>query len=274
MDKRQIKLDMMAYLYGELSPDEKRRFEDALDADPELRQEWNALREVRNRLSDLADKEVLEPMLLLDRKPSGAFTGFLAPRAYTLLRPVLAIAASLILLMVAGNLTRFSLQRDASGFSLSFNRPATPALTGEQINELVRQEVARSAGALNSRLDATENNFQQKLTSLQTATRPAAKAVPAAGQLTREEVIGLIAEAQAGNLKLVQEYLAATTVEQQAYFRTAVTELSDYLQEQRAQDLLYIGQNLVYLKDYQEQSKQETRQLLASIFTNTNTSNQ
>jgi anti-sigma factor RsiW len=83
MDKRQIKLDMMAYLYGELSPDEKRRFEDALDADPELRQEWNALREVRNRLSDLADKEVLEPMLLLDRKPSGAFTGFLAPRAYT-----------------------------------------------------------------------------------------------------------------------------------------------------------------------------------------------
>lgn len=274
MDKRQIKLDMMAYLYGELSPDEKRRFEDALDADPALRQEWNALREVRNRLSDLADKEVLEPMLLLDRKPSGAFTGFFAPRAFTLLRPVLAIAASLILLMVAGNLTQFSLQRDDSGFSLSFNRPQAPALTGEQINEIVRQEVARSAGALNSRLDATENNFQQKLASLQSATRPAAKGVPAAGQLTREEVIGLIAEAQAGNLKQVQEFLAAATVEQQAYFRTAVTELSDYLQEQRAQDLLYIGQNLVYLKDYQEQSKQETRDLLASIFTNVNTSNQ
>lgn len=274
MDKRQIKLDMMDYLYGELSSDEMRRFEEALDADPELRQEWNALREVRNRLSDLKDKEVLEPALLLERQKRSRFPDFFAPRAYTLLRPVLAIAASLVLLMVAGNLTRFSLQRDSSGFSIGFHQPVAPALTGEQISDLVRQEVARSAGTLNSRIDATENLFGQKLASLENNTRQAANAVPAVGQLTREEVIGLIAEAQAGNLKLVEEYLATASAEQQSFFRTAVTELSDYLQEQRAQDLAFIGQNFVYLKDYQDQSKLETQQLLANLFTNTNTSNQ
>ncbi len=63
-------------------------------------------------------------------------------------------------------------------------------------------------------------------------------------------------------------------VRQNQYFETTLTRFSEIIQEQRESDLYMIQSNLITMKEYQDQQKEETNQVLARIFTTVTTQNE
>src|SRR5690242_4123571 len=89
---------LMAYLYDELSVEEKARVEEYLRENPAAVNELESLRYVRKMLSTVEDKEVIAPPIVIEDSNQRFFWN--TPYVKT----IMSIAASLLLLMVAGKL--------------------------------------------------------------------------------------------------------------------------------------------------------------------------
>ena len=61
--------------------------------------------------------------------------------------------------------------------------------------------------------------------------------------------------------------------QQQDYFQAVLTEFSDYMENQREEDLRLIRRSLINLQESQEAQKAETDQILANIITTVNNQN-
>jgi hypothetical protein len=69
---------------------------------------------------------------------------------------------------------------------------------------------------------------------------------------------------------LLQEYLSQASSQQQAYFKTMLTQFSEYLQDQRVEDLNMIQSELLQLNYTQTQQKIATEEVLAGLITKVN----
>ena len=75
---------------------------------------------------------------------------------------------------------------------------------------------------------------------------------------------------QNANATLMDNYLRNATVQQQEYFQTVMNQFTEYLQNQREEDLRLIRRSLLNLKDNQDQQQLETQQMLAALLNNVN----
>src|SRR3970040_521509 len=110
---------LVAYLYGELTGAEKESVERYLAETPEARVELEKLQQVRKLLGEGQDKEVISPPIGFDNGGSrfALFTPYI--------RTILGIAASLVLILVAGRLTGVQINASGQELRISFGEPAT-----------------------------------------------------------------------------------------------------------------------------------------------------
>jgi hypothetical protein len=85
---------------------------------------------------------------------------------------------------------------------------------------------------------------------------------------SQEQVRGFVASLQNENLKLMKDYFQLSTADQKKYTEGLLVDFSDYLKEQRKQDLLILQTRVNSIEKNTDQFKQETEQLLASIISN------
>ena len=108
MESKDFNQAIIDYLYGEMDHSELKAFEKQIADDPALRKEVESLKSVRGELGRLEDKEVMEPFSIWGHTRTGRMSSGKQPKSI-LLKPITAIAASLILLMLVGFATNFSL---------------------------------------------------------------------------------------------------------------------------------------------------------------------
>lgn len=60
METKDFNKELLDYLYGEMSSNNKKEFERKLQEDESLQKEYEAMLSVRNELDSLKDKEVME----------------------------------------------------------------------------------------------------------------------------------------------------------------------------------------------------------------------
>ena len=91
--------------------------------------------------------------------------------------------------------------------------------------------------------------------------------------VTQKELEIFLSQVRTNNIRILQSYLESSSVQQQDYFQAVLKEFSDYMENQREEDLRLIRLSLVNLQENQQSQKAETDQILANILTTVNNQN-
>lgn len=261
--------DWMAYLYGEMEGDEKERFEQFLMNDEEARRRMKEFRQTRTLLGALDDKEVIAPPMFFS-EPGRRFWD------YPYFRTIMAIAASLLLLIVAGKLTGLQLSVKDNEFRIGFGeRPSqTPAnaLSPEQVQQMINQSLLTNQQALQTSWDENQRKLENSIKqSLASNNERMNGLVQQAALASQDQVKAYVSTLQTENVQMVKDYFQLTSTEQKRYVENLLVDFSKYLQQQRMSDLQLVESKLQSIEKNTDVFKQETEQILTSIITSVNT---
>ena len=267
-------IDIVDYLYGEMSPDAQKKFEEYMQQNSELAKEVNDLRLTQGVLPSFRDEEVILPVNYSSTKdatePLEKSRGWIYP---------ISIAASIAAILVVGYFTQFSLSFGEEGFRMAFNE--TPplqevTLTEDEINAIVDNRVSLVSNKLTSQITEMETSFVSQLEQNQRITELEIKRVAAIKPQTEfedEQMLTFIAQLKDENLKMMQTFYQASADDQQNYMRKILLDFQDYLDNQRQGDLRFIQANMLELKSTSELKQEETDKILANIITTVNNQN-
>jgi hypothetical protein len=256
---------MMAYLYGELSPEENEKVQAYMHQHPEELEKIQSLRSVRDIMGQVQNKEVIAPPIIM------AEGNVKSLWQSTYVRTLIGIAASLFFLMVAGKLLGTQITYQQGELKISFDTPKEqptiqPRLTEAQVQSMIASSLEKN----NQVLAANWNEEQQKLsksisTNLDINSKRIDALMKTASQATQEQVRTFVASLQSENLKLMKNYFQLSTEDQKKYMESLLVDFSSYLKEQRKQDLMLVQTRVASLEKNTDQFKQETEQILANI---------
>lgn len=270
--------ELITYLYDEMSTEERQQFEIAMENNPELKREFEQLKEMRKGLAQIQDKEVMEPFFLWGKQGSDSWASMFKRRNLLMFKPFIAVAASLVIVFLIGYLTNFSITYQDQSLYIGFNNSGASGsettYTEEQVAQLVNEEIAKNNAYIFSKLTETENNMDTRFTALENSqNNQLTPSYAAADVVTKKELDIFLSNVRSNNLKVLQTYLQSSSVQQQEYFQAVLTEFSDFVENQREEDLRLIRRSMITLQEDQQSQKEETDQILASILTTVNNQN-
>lgn len=258
---------LIAYLYGELYGAAREKVERYLAGSEDARRELEALKAVRDVMGLVRDKEVIAPPLVIDNRTR--FLNFSSP----VLRTALAIAASLVLLMVVGKLTGVQVTASGNELKLTFGtpRPAqeTPSLDVMDVQSIVDARLASNNAALQEEWKKSQEAFNANVReSLEKNSSQIDRLVTKAAAASEEQISAYVSTLQAENLRMIKDYYKMTSEDQKEQLEQLLVDFAKYLQQQREDDLLILQARLNDLQQNTDMYRQETEQILASIISN------
>lgn len=270
--------ELINYLYDEMTAEERRQFEKAMEHNPELRREFEELKAVRKGLSQVQDKEVMEPFFLWGRNGSTPWSTMFRRRSLLMFKPFIAVAATFIIVLLVGYLTNFTITYQDKSLYIGFNRMEGGGeygeITREEIATLVNQEIAKNNAYIFTKLTETEQKMDTRFTALEEEPKSlVSTAQLPADVVTQQELDLFLTQVRNNNLSVLKTYLQSSSVQQEEYFQAVLAEFSDYMENQREEDLRLIRRSLVDLRENQQAQKAETDQILANIITTVNNQN-
>jgi len=274
MDKQWDKSVLISYLYGEIDPKEKVELESALEKDANLRKEMNELREAREIIGMLDDKEVIVPELDI-REPRG---GVSKPFP---VRTILAVAASITLIFIIGYVTGLSFRVSKGEIAISWNHETSgnnELLTREEMDRIIDNKVrelqSRTNKDLDNRFQGFINEIDTKFTSLQEKnSKEINRLVNQKTQDYHEQLEVIATNLRDQNLKSIADFIDVANQQQKDDVRKMLVDFSSYLNQQRIEDLTTIDNTLKSLKENSDSKFQETGVILASLINTVNTQN-
>lgn len=267
--------DWIAYLYGELGEDANEKFEQYLQENPDARHELERYKSLRKILSAVQDKEVIAPPILLGDHKQSLF------RAAPYFKTIISIAASLLIIMIVGRLTGTSVSLTNQELRISFGKSQelqkAPATENQPLSaDEVRQMIRASIETNNNALAANWKENEEKLTSsvrknLDMNSKRISQLVMLASQASQDQIRSYVSGLQNENMQMVKDYFALSTAEQKSYIENLLVDFSEYLQQQRNNDLQLVQMRMNSLEQNTDIFKQETEQILSSLITTVGT---
>jgi len=276
METRNHEELMMGYLYDELTTDEKEKFEERLSANLELMKELNELKATRSQIS-LKDKELVDPFMF---SSGGSGSVWMATKIIGngILKPAIGLAASISLLLILGYATNLSISTEYGYLSLSFGKTEKVEIqdqyvTKVQFNKLLRQ-MDESNSQYSNQFTGFKSNVDMQFASLSAqSNKSGLQEVQKLSSDNARHLSDLASRLQNDNLLFLEKYIAQSNTNQQRLIEGMLVDFSDYLKDQREEDLRSIEYSLQILQQNQELSTQETNQVLASIISKVNSQN-
>jgi len=261
-----------SYLYGELDPKELDKVNEYFFTNPEELKKLEELRDIRTILQKVEDEEVIAPPIFLDDK-----TPFKPFWNSVYFKTVMSIAASLLLIMVAGKFLGTEVNVNDGELKISFGGKATPTtkpiqeqvLTPSQVQAMINSSLEKN----NEVISASWTNSQQKLNeavknNLAVNSKKIDDLMKTTSKASEEQVRMFVASLQNDNLKLMKDYLQLSSTEQKKYVENLLVDFSKYLQEQRNQDLKLFQTRVNSIEKNTDLFKQETEQIITSLISN------
>lgn len=264
---------LMAYLYGELQGDEKRSVEKYLAENPQAMTELQGMMDVRKILSVIEDKEVIAPPIVMEDSRQR----FLWNTPY--LKTVISIAASIMLLLVAGKILDLRISFEGNSAQISFGAPAPKTdnpvqegLTAQQVQEMINQSVHNN----NQVVQASWSESQKKIDAsirqnMAMNSEKFNELVKKASTASEAQISGYVASLKNENQQMVKDYFKLTTSEQQKYIESLLVDFAKYMNQQRTSDLEAIQLRMASMEQNTTALKEETEQILTSIISNNTT---
>jgi hypothetical protein len=258
----------MAYLYDELNPDEKLLVEKYLSENPDARKELEQLQHLRRLMTAVEDKEVIAPPIVVEGNNQRFFWN--APYVKT----IMGLAASLLLLMVAGKLLDVEVNFSNRALHIGFGETveAKPAqlqqagLSAAEVQAMINTSMEKNTDAMTASINETQQKLDESISRNLNKNSATIKAlVQQASLASQDEVRRYVAGMQNQNQQAVKDYFQLTTNEQQKYIESLLVDFSKYMQQQRNNDLQVLQTRLQNVEQNTTVFKQETEQILASI---------
>lgn len=264
MEQDKIKRDLIAYLYGEMPEEERDAFETYLKDDAQLMKEYEELEGVHKALGQIHDKEVVNPEGALGALDSWVEKAVNDRRHSNGFRWYMAVAASILVFMMVGFFTHFSMKLNDQGLEVSFGKPEN-GLNEKQINTLITAKLDEQKNQMTDLIKVKTSTYDQQLKNLQASLQQQVsnhkKEI-----ITQTDLKRFISYAEHKNSALIKEYLDMSSSQQQDYFKTMLTQFNEFLQYQRQEDLTEIQTRLVELQKDQQQQKLQTEQAITSLY--------
>lgn len=269
--------DWMAYLYGEMDDTDRRRFDQYILDNPDAHQELQRFQNLRNILSDVEDKEVIAPPIVIGGEPANS-AGSRRPLFWNTpyLRTVVSVAASLLLVILAGKLSDAHLQVSNHGLSLTFGAvprgPETETIASALSEEEVQQMINASLEKNNLRVEESLEETQRKLDAsirktLAVNSGNIQKLVSEASLASQQQISEYVETIRSENMQQVKDYFQLTSSEQKQYIENLLVDFAKYLQQQRNDDLRLVQTRMNSIEQDTDLFRQETEQILSSIMT-------
>jgi hypothetical protein len=230
-------------------------------------------------MSTISDKEVIAPPIVVEDSNQRFFWN--APYFKT----ISAIAASLLLLMVAGKIMDVQVNYSGNEVSMSFGKPvenkiieqpAQTGLTAEQVQNMINSSMTQNNQIVQASLNETQEKLDASIKkNLALNSSKINNLVQTASRASQDEIRQYVAGLQSQNQELVKDYFQLSTADQQKYIEGLLVDFAKYMQQQHNNDLQTLNTRLTGLEQNTTVFKQETEQILASIISNgspTNTS--
>ncbi len=262
---------LMAYLYDELNADEKLKVEKYVQENPEAMKELEQLQHLRKMMSVVEDKEVIAPPIVMEDSRLRFFWN--DPFAKT----IVGIAASLLLLMVAGKLLDLNVNYSNRELRLSFGAPVeiktqvpmNASLSAEEVQRMINESMQQNNQIVQANWSESQKKLDESISkNLALNSAKINNLVQQASNASQNQIRDYVASLQNQNQQMVKDYFQLTTSEQQKYIESLLVDFSKYLQQQRNNDLEAIQTRLVSVEQNTTVFKKETEQILASIISN------
>lgn len=261
---------LISYLYGELSADETAKVQAYLQANPEELKKWQALSNTKEVMAQVQDKEVIAPPIFMDDTKIVSFWN------NNYFKTVMSIAASVLFLMVAGRLLGTEINYQQGELKISFGGkkeqpaiPNQPSLTEAKVQEMIQSSLAKNNEVITAGWTEDQKRLSQSIRkNLDQNSRKIDALMKTASDASQEQVRSFVASLQSDNLKLMKDYFQLSASDQKKYTESLLVDFSEYLKEQRKQDLMILQTRVNSIEKNTDQFKQETEQILASIISN------
>jgi hypothetical protein len=272
----------MAYVYDELDEDDRRRFEEYLQQNPVARTELERWQNLRQMMSQVEDKEVIAPPVFVgsDLGTPATTTKRMWDAPY--LKTVASIAASVLLLMVAGKMTGINVTLSNKELRLTFgdvpsSRPPETAiqavsLSHDDVQEMINSSLIRNNTMVQESLKETQDQLNASIRkNLSLSSGKIDRLLQEAATASQQQIGAYVSSIREENMRQVKDYFQLTSAEQKKYIENLLVDFAQYLQQQRNNDLQVVQTQMKSLEQNTNVFKQETEQILSSIITTVGT---
>jgi len=262
--------DIIDYLFGELRPDNQKKFEAYMTENADFAQEVKDLRLTQKVLPALTDEEVIPHIPLIESQQRNPMRN----QMHRWFLPI-SIAASIAALLVVGYLTQFNLSYTDAGFKMSFNNsvaePLEKLLTKAEVQEMINASTSLTSKGFENKLDEVQLSFATQLEQNNRLTKANIQRVASRQvKLDDEQILTFIAQLNEENKKNIQSFYQASASQQKKYMQIMLQDFNEYLTQQRVNDLNSIQLTMKEIQNESFEQQQETDKILASIITTVN----
>jgi len=262
---------LMAYLYGELQGEEKRKVEQYLAEHPETKKEIESLSFVREALSKVADKEVIVPPIVMEDTRTRYFWNS------SFGRTMIGIAASITFVILVGKWTGLNINYENKALTIDFSgAKETPANNGAMnqaslspldVQEMINNSLAKNNEAVQAGWLDTQQELNESIRKNLAARTDASfnELVQKTSLASEEQVRQFALTMQAENARMIKDYMTLNSTDQRKYIETLLVDFAKYLEQQHRNDLQVLQAKVSSIEQNTDLFKYETEQILTSL---------
>ena len=261
---------LISYLYGELDANQTEKVLQYFQQHPEALKQFHLMADALEVMRTVEDKEVIAPPIFVGQdsvaRPFWQSAYF---------KTSMSIAASFLLIIVAGKLSGLEVNYSSGELRMSFGskQPVnqemvqpTNLLTQNQVQEMIDASLTNNNNLIAANWTETQMKLDKSIkNSLAVNSQKIDDLMKSTSKASEDQVRGFVSNLQADNLRLMKDYMQLSSKEQKQYVETLLVDFSSYLKEQRNQDLQLFQTRMTSIEKNTVQFKQETEQILASI---------
>jgi hypothetical protein len=252
------------YLYGELPEAEQKIIKQYLKENPEKQQEIEAMMGVREVMQKVAE---VNP-------PADQYTGFRQVNEMdSKLRSWRKIAA-VALLLLAGALAAWvsdlNISTQNNALVISFGAPELPRVEQPVVEKpAIKDEQPNNLPAMQNMLASYNDSVQMQMQAMQRIIarlqQPAVVTVENEQYLTRDELAVMLEDMMVENQAFYTSLTNAANQQQQDYYQAVLTDMYQFLNEQRKSDFELMQQMMASIKLDSDVKIQETENILTNL---------
>ncbi|MEM7658784.1 MAG: hypothetical protein AAF399_21850 [Bacteroidota bacterium] len=247
---------LIAWLYGELPESQREAVEAYLASHPKEKAELEQMKQIRVGLQALPEPEVQTPVLVLPGDPIAQIQPM-----NQWWKPVLAVAASVCLLLMGASLSQLEVGQSPEGWHVRFGSPEIqapvqiPGTSAPEIQAMMEAALSEYQDSLRSDFADQQEQWQKQFAGLE-------RKIPKNQGITESQFEQLSKQIKEENIDLVYRLTDWSQSQQQVQVEQLITELTQYLELQRNEDLQQIGYAFQEVQRKNEQSEELLTELV------------
>lgn len=250
-NKGSAKERMMAYLYDELSVQEKQAFEQEMEEHPDLKQELKELQQTRGLLGIAYHQKVSTPPIqqLLHQEKKGTNSN---PFKW-----VGSIAASLLIILFAAKFSGLNISSNEYGTNISFNSNSNDNgdyIHKDQVKSMIDNSLVAYDQKLSKQLDERSNEQKELIhDELENSHTLFAKSLE---------------KFKTDNRQMMVNYWNRSNQQQQAYMTSLMGDYTNFIEQKRNDDMQYLLAKINLLETDTDLLELENLQIRNSVAMN------